>query len=58
MLLLTLAEQFHNVTWLGNLGEIDLGFNIRLRRFFSGGRARPGREILPYLLRFIFFNRA
>ncbi len=58
MFLLTLAEQFHNITRLGNLGEIDLRFNIRLRRFFSGGRARPGREILPYLLRFIFFNRA
>jgi hypothetical protein len=58
MLLLTLTEQFHHITGLGNLGEIDLRLDVRLRRFFSGGRARPGREILPYLLRFIFFNRA
>jgi hypothetical protein len=39
LFLLTLAEQLHHITGLRYLREIDLGLDIRLRRFFSGGRA-------------------
>lgn len=56
--LLPLPQQLHNIAWLGDLGEIDLRLDLRLRGFFPGGRAGLGGEMLPDSFRFVNFYRA
>ena len=58
LLLLSLPEQPCYVARLGNLGEVDLRFDLGRGRFFPRRRAGPGRKMLSYPYRFIFLNRA
>lgn len=58
LFLLALAQQLHDVAWFGDLGEIDLGLDLRLRAFFPGGRARAGRKMFADLFCFVSFYGA
>jgi len=56
--LLPLFQQLHDIARLGDLGEIDLRLDLRLRGSFPGGRAGLGGKMLPDSFRFVNFNRA
>jgi hypothetical protein len=57
-LLLPFFQQPQHVSRLLRLGEVDLRLDIRRSGLVPGSRAGFGREILPDLHRFIFFNGA
>jgi hypothetical protein len=57
-LLLPFFQQPQHVSRLLRFGEVDLRLGIRRSGFVPGSRAGFGREILPDLHRFIFFNGA
>ena len=56
LLLLSLLEQLHHVTGLGNLGEIYLGLDLRRGSLLPGSRAGFGRQMFSYPFGFILFN--
>jgi hypothetical protein len=58
LLLLSFSEQPCYVTRLGDLGEVNLWFDLCRGRSFTRRRAGPGRKMLSYPYRFIFLNRA
>jgi hypothetical protein len=58
LLLLSLSEQPCYVARLGDLGEVNLRFDLCRGRSFPRRRTRPGRKMLSYPYRFIFLNRA
>src|SRR6185437_7549538 len=58
LLLLSLSEQPCYVARLGNLGEVDLRFDLCRGRSFPRRRPGPGRKMLSYQYRFILLNRA
>lgn len=56
--LLPLSQQLHDVTRLGDLGEVDLRFDFSCCGPFPGGSSGLGGEMLSDLFRFIGLNRA
>ena len=58
LLLLSFSEQPGYVARFGDLGEVNLRFNLCRGRSFPRRRAGPGRKMLSYPYRFIFLNRA
>jgi hypothetical protein len=58
LLLLSLPQQPCYIARLGDLGEVDLGFDLCRGCSLPRRRARPGRKMLSHLFRFILLNRA
>lgn len=58
LLLLTLLQQLQYVSGLGDLGKINLRFDLRLRGLFPGGAAGPSSKMLADLFGFVFLNGA
>ena len=56
LLLHSLPEQPCYIARLGNLGEVDLWFDLCRGRSFPRRRPGPGRKMLSYPYRFILLN--
>jgi hypothetical protein len=57
-LLLPLFQQPQHISRLLRLGKVDLRLDVGRGLLVSGSRAGFGREILPDLHCFVFFNGA